>query len=565
MGLGKPARFPRAYDNLLDLGLPPPQRQQDDPSMQLSRQARYSRQARLPGTGPARAQALAHAGNDTESGQRHAGQALGGALLAVLPWRLVCVLATVLPCIGRTQLDAAERPNIVFLMTDDQRNDTLGCVGHPIIQTPNIDRLASSGVRFQNMFVSSSICWVSRATILTGQHARSWGSPAKPDAIRSGRANDVYPKMLHNAGYRTGFFGKWHAKMPAGFNKRSHFDAYEDIFRHPYFKKQPDGSLRHTTQIIGDRAVDFLKSQPQDQPFALTLWFNASHAEDGDKRPGIGHFPWPKVVDGMYDDVVMPSPRLGDPAIFDTQPQFLKESINRERFYWRWDTPEKYQTNMRAYFRMISGIDHVLGRVTKQLRASGLADNTIIVYSADNGYYMGDRGFAGKWSHYEQSLRVPLIVFDPRLPNSKRGRVVEKMAVNVDLPATFLAWAGVEIPGSYEGLSLVPIVEGQSVKDWRDEFFCEHVVLAPHITWEGVRNERYIYARYFDQQPAYEFLHDLKADPDELSNLVGSAQHAETLREMRERCDELVAKYGGPLAPLDQRPQRRSWKRAKSP
>ncbi len=112
----------------------------------------------------------------------------------------------------------------------------------------------------------------------------------------------------------------------------------------------------------------------------------------------------------------MPLPRLNDPAIYESQPDFLKKSINRQRFFWRWDTPEKYQTNMRAYFRMLSGIDHVVGRLVTELEKQGLADNTVIIYTADNGYYLGDRGFAGKWTHYEQSLRVPLIVYDPRLP-----------------------------------------------------------------------------------------------------------------------------------------------------
>jgi arylsulfatase A-like enzyme len=438
-------------------------------------------------------------------------------------------------------------------MTDDQRNDTLGCVGHPIVKTPNIDNLAAEGVRFENMFVTSSICWVSRATILTGRHARSWGSSTIPDVISEGKADDIYPDCLRDAGYRTGFFGKWHAKMPKGFHKPEHFDEFEEIWRHPYFKEQPDGSMRHTTQIIGDRAVDFIASQSEATPFAWTLWFNASHAEDGDKRPGIGHFPWPKVVDGMYEDLKMPEPRLNDPAIYEGQPVFLKESINRERFFWRWDTPEKYQTNMRAYLRMLSGIDHVLGRLVQQLEAKGLADNTIIVYTGDNGYYMGDRGFAGKWSHYEQSLRVPRIIYDPRAPESQRGRVVTPMAVNVDLPSTFLDWAGADIPESYEGASLRPIVEGAAPENWRDDFFCEHVALAPHITWEGVRSERYIYARYFDQEPRFEFLHDLKVDPDELTNLADSSEHASILKTLRVRCDELVTMYGGPFAPKEER------------
>ena len=232
----------------------------------------------------------------------------------------------------------------------------------------------------------------------------------------------------------------------------------------------------------------------------------------------------------------------------------LKDSINRDRYFWRWDTPDKYQSNIRAYFRMITGIDNVVGRVREALAEQGLAENTIIVYSADNGYYMGDRGFAGKWSHYEQSLRVPLIIYDPRLPTDKTGRNVQNLAVNFDLPATFVDWAGVDKPESYDGRSLRPLVEAQQPEDWRRDFFCEHVVLAPTLTWEGVRGERYVYARYFDQDPDSEFLHDLKTDPDQLKNLVNDEAHKEVLQQMRDRCDELVAQYGGPLVPMEERP-----------
>ncbi len=451
----------------------------------------------------------------------------------------------------------ASPPNILFFLTDDQRNDTLGCAGHPIVKTPNIDLLAGRGVRFENAFVSHSICWVSRTTILTGLTARSFGERARPDTATPEAVKAFCPDLLRKAGYRTGFFGKWHARMPKGFSPAEHFDEFERIWRTPYFKKQPDGSLRHTTEIIADRAVEFLKSQPKDKPFYLNVWFNASHAEDGDKRPGVGHFPWPKAVDGMYEDIDMPAPRLSDPAIYESQPKHLKASINRQRFFWRWDTPEKYATNLRAYFRMLTGIDRVIGRVLKRLSAEGLADNTIVVYSADNGYYMGDRGFAGKWSHYEQSLRVPLVIRDPRLSEKLRRRVVEPMALNLDLPATFLDWAGVDIPASYQGRSLRPIVEGRAVKGWRKDFFCEHVILAPTLTWEGVRGERYVYARYFDQKPFSEFLHDLQVDPDQLKNLVKDPAHAATLAAMRKRCDALVARHGEPLVPLKERTGRR--------
>ncbi len=449
---------------------------------------------------------------------------------------------------------ADKRPNIVFFLTDDQRNDTLGCAGHPIVKTPNVDELASNGVHFQNMFVQHSICWVSRATLMTGLTCRSFGSKVKPDTVTSQATEALCPDVMQAAGYRTGFFGKWHIKGPPGFKPEEHFDVFQGIGRNPYYKKQPDGSLRHETEVIGDRGVDFIKSQPKDKPFVLNLWFNAAHAEDGDKRPGIGHFPWTKATHPMYEDIKVPPPRLGAAAIFESQPQHLKDSINRERFFWRWDTPDKYQSNIRAYFRMITGIDNVVGRIRETLKEQGLDDNTIIVYSADNGYYMGDRGFAGKWSHYEQSLRVPLVIYDPRLPKNLRGRKNDHMVMNTDIPATIIDWAGVEVPATYQGQSLKPIVDGDTVTDWRTDFFCEHVVLAPTLTWEGVRDQRYVYARYYDQEPLSEFLHDLDSDPDQLKNFVADPAYAAVLVKMRERCDELVQKYGGPMIPMDQRP-----------
>jgi len=471
--------------------------------------------------------------------------------------RLLTILLLFSVVAGRTERSTAADgtpPNIVFFLTDDQRNDTLGCAGHPIIKTPNVDDLAANGVHFTEMFVEHSICWVSRATLMTGLTCRSFGQKERPDTLKPEAAEFMCSDVLRDAGYRTGFYGKWHIKGPKGFKAADHYDEFEAVNRNPYYKKQPDGTLRHETEVIGDRGVQFLESQPKGKPFVLNLWFNAGHAEDGDRRPGIGHFPWTKATHPMYEDIKVPPPRLNAPEIFESQPQHMKDSLNRERYFWRWDTPDKYQSNIRAYFRMITGIDNVVGRIRQTLEEQGLAENTIIVYSADNGYYMGDRGFAGKWSHYEQSMRVPLVIYDPRLPKALRGRKEDRMAMNLDLPATFVDWAGVPVPEVYEGRSLKPIVEGERPTDWRTDFFCEHVFLAPMLTWEGVRGQRYKYARYFDQQPLSEFLHDLKTDPDELQNLVNDEAYAATLQKMRSRCDELMNKYGGPLVPLEERP-----------
>lgn len=441
---------------------------------------------------------------------------------------------------------AASRPNLVFILTDDQRNDTLGCAGHPIVKTPVIDSLAARGVRFRNAFVTTSICAASRASLLTGLYERSHGYTFGTLPIAKALTDRSYPALLRQAGYRTGFVGKFGVGV-TGNAKEEMFDYFHPLNRNPYFKKQKDGSLRHLTEIAGDRAIEFIDAQSSERPFCLSVSFNASHAEDSDKAD---HFPWPKAVDGMYEDVPIPQPRFSDPAIYAGHPGFLKRSINRERFFWRWNAPEKYQDNMRAYFRMLSGIDRVVGRVLDSLAQRGLADNTVIVYSGDNGYYMGQRGFAGKWSHYEESLRVPLIIYDPRPESGRRGRILDPMALNIDIPATLLDYAGVTLPDSYQGQSLVAWVQGKTQANWRNDFFCEHLMnVGERIPkWEGVRSERYVYARYFEQTPVYEYLHDLDTDPDQLTNLIGDSAHAAALHSMRKRTDELRDAYGGPYS-----------------
>ncbi len=334
----------------------------------------------------------------------------------------------------------------------------------------------------------------------------------------------------------------------------SMFDVRRPLGRNPYFKEQPDGSLRHETQILGDWGIEFIRQQPENQPFCLTISFNATHAEDEDKRPGIGHYPWPSETDGMYEDQQMPLPRLSDSIIYESQPDFLKKSINRQRFFWRWDTPEKYQTNMRAYFRMISGIDYVVGRLRQQLEKQGLADNTVIIYSADNGYYLGDRGFAGKWTHYDESLRVPTIVFDPRLPGEKRGQVRAEMVLNSDLASTMIELGGETPPTTHTGRSLVRLLQGERPSDWRTDFLCEFLAVPNTIPmWEGVRDTHWVYARYYVDGPdgkPFEFLHDLQDDPDALLNLAAlpaqqqTESHKEALAKLRARCDELIAQNG---------------------
>jgi arylsulfatase A-like enzyme len=298
----------------------------------------------------------------------------------------------------------------------------------------------------------------------------------------------------------------------------------------------PDGSLKHETDIIADHAIDYIIRQSAEEPFFVALNFNATHAEDSDKKD---HFPYPESAAHLYTDMKMPLPRLHDRKIFESQPEFMQNSIHQDRYKWRWDTPEKYQHNMRNYLRMASGIDFAVGRVVQTLKDKNFLDNTIIIYSADNGYYAGDRGFAGKWTHYEQSLRVPLIIFDGR---TKKAQRLSQMALNIDLGATMLDYAGVPTPKEHHGKSLKPIIDGEAL-EWRTDFMGEFYSRIKSIpNWEGIRGERYVYASYPEE--GYEFLHDLKKDPDQLQNFAKNPEYKEVLEKMRSRFKEISAPLG---------------------
>ncbi|MFK8010894.1 MAG: sulfatase [Marinicellaceae bacterium] len=434
--------------------------------------------------------------------------------------------------------NSKKQPNIIILLADDQRNDTLGCAGHPIVQTPNIDLLASEGTKFNNAFVTTSICTASRASILTGLFERTHGFSFNKPPIQDMDIANSYTVKLRQHGYKSGFVGKFGIKVtPEAMDTL--FDYQEFFPRAQYFFKMEDGSIKHEIDHAVDLAINFIK-QEQNNPFVMTISFNSPHADPFNLDD---HFPWPESSNGLYENITIPEPLLSDESIFNALPEFLKTSLNRERFFWRWDTDEKYQKNMKAYFRMITGIDTAIGRLRQQLQHLKIDNNTVIIYLADNGYYMGNRGFAGKWSHYEESLRIPMIIFDPRTEELNKGKNVNSMVLNIDLAPTLLEIAGASIPHHYQGLSLMPLVHGLSI-EWRSDFFCEHLLIHAGIPkWEGVRTENFMYARYFEQDPVYEFLHEFETDPNELVNLASNKNYQIQLKQLRNRCDNLVEQY----------------------
>ena len=425
----------------------------------------------------------------------------------------------------------AERPNLLLVVTDDQRFDQMSCAGHPTLQTPVMDRLAADGVRFTNAFVTTAICAASRASILTGRqeghHGYTFGKPPMGRAL----GQSSYPKLLRDAGYKTGFVGKWGVKFEKGALEGA-FD-YRKGSGHPYRKK--DG--RHLTDIVTQQAIDFVQQQDAQQPFCLSVSFHAPHAQDGHEDQYLP----PDDFVGRYEDADVPIPPLAESG-FAALPPFLKESLGRVRWYWRFDDREKQVRRTKDYWRMIDGVDRGLGRILEALERRGLADDTVVVFTSDNGYFLGERGLAGKWLIYEESVRIPLIVYDPRAPEQRRGVTEDAMALNTDLAPTLLAYAGIAAPEGYDGASLVPLARGER-PSWRDSFFYEHHMahakIPPSI---GVRGPRWVYARYYKQSPVYEQLFDLQRDPLQLVNLAGDPAHAAVLAAQRARCDELAAR-----------------------
>jgi arylsulfatase A-like enzyme len=445
----------------------------------------------------------------------------------------------------QTRVRSADRPNIIFIVTDDQRFDSLGYAGNEIIHTPQMDRLAQEGAYFRNALVTTPICSASRASIFSGVYERAHRYTFGPDPLRPEFVEDSYPKLLQKAGYYSGFIGKFGVNIP---EPEALFDVFEWLWveddpDHPGFyqkDKKLDGETVHLTRYAGQKALEFIESAPRDQPFALSLSFNAPHAHDASEQ----QYFWQEEVGHLYQDMTMPEPALADDEYFERLPEAVRNGFNRERWGWRFDTPEKYQHSVKGYFRMLAGIDLEIARIRDKLAETGLDDNTVIIFTGDNGYFLGERQLAGKWLMYDRSIRVPLIIYDPRV---KEHRDITDMALNIDVAATIVDLAGIDIPAGYHGKSLVPIVTGETETLSRDAVLIEHLWEFPDMPpSEGVRTDEWKYFRYVDD-PSIEELYDLIADPQEANNLAGDAVHQETRAVLRARLEQLAIRYSTSL------------------
>ena len=436
--------------------------------------------------------------------------------------------------------ETPNRPNIIFILTDDQRFDALGYAGNKLIATPEMDKLANEGTYFENAMVTTPICAASRASILTGLYERTHNFNFQTGDIRASYMEESYPTILKNNGYRTAFYGKYGVRyddLEKQFDEFESYDrnnAYDD--RRGYYYKTLGKDTVHLTRYTGQQALDYIDKADASQPFCLSLSFSAPHAHDSAKD----QYFWQTESDKLLQDTTMPGPELGEDQYFKAQPKIVQDGFNRLRWTWRYDTPEKYQHSVKGYYRMISGIDREIAKIRTELKKKGLYRNTIIILMGDNGYFLGERQLAGKWLLYDNSVRVPLIVYDPRLKNQKDSK---EMALNVDVPSTILDLAGVQQPKTWQGKSLIPLISDKTKSLERDTVLIEHLWEFEHIPpSEGVRTEGWKYFRYVNDK-SIEELYDLKSDPQEIENLASTKKYAKKLEAFRRKTDELIDKY----------------------
>ncbi len=463
-------------------------------------------------------------------------------------------LVAVPACLPAAELPRS-RPNIVFIFSDDHAQHAISCYGSKVNTTPHIDRLARGGLRFTNAFVTNSICTPSRATLLTGQYSHLNGVPV---FNRFDGTRDHVAKQLQAGGYHTGMIGKWHlGSDPTGFDRWIVLPGQGQYWNPAFLVRGRSLQIEgHCTAITTELGIEWLKTRPPGKPFFLMLHHKAPHrAWEPDERNRA-----------LFQDKVIPEPETfwddysTRPAALPANQQTVAKDLTRRdlkleppadlagpaRNQWLNEKPTeveitapdgsqktltgnalirwKYQRYMQDYLACVQGVDDGVGRLLDYLEGAGLAENTIVFYSADNGWYLGDLGLYDKRFMYEPGLRVPLIV---RGPGIKPDATSASLVANIDLAPTFLDLAGLPVPSSMQGRSLAPLLHGQSPTDWRTSVYYRyyhdpgHHNTAAHL---GVRTATHKLIYYW-KKDAYE-LFDLTVDPSEQHNLLDNADEA---------------------------------------
>jgi arylsulfatase A-like enzyme len=432
-------------------------------------------------------------------------------------------------------LRAAERrPNFLFVYTDDQRWDAMSVVQreqgdrarYPWFKTPHMDRIAAEGIRFRNAFVTLALCAPSRATFLTGRYNRLNGVIDNQTPLSE--TSVTHASLLRDAGYTTGYIGKWHMGMQRGQRPGFSYSA-SFVGQGKYFDSdfEINGVATPTKgwidDVSTDFAIEFLK-QNRAKPFSLVVGF---------KTPHVPLTPPERAKDRFAGEVWRTVPNMNVRAIYRNPPG--PKDVH----------PLKRPTNL-AYFRCVSAIDDCVGRLLATLDELGLADDTVVIFTSDNGYYQGEHGLGDKRSAYEESIRIPLVVRYPkRFP---KGKPIDEMVLNLDVAPTFLELAGLPARREFQGRSWVPLIAGKATA-WRDAFFYEYYLEAAYPTTPTVLAVRTPTAKLitYPGREDWTELFDLKSDPYELKNLARDPAHAALLAEMTATFAREQAAAGPPL------------------
>ncbi len=459
----------------------------------------------------------------------------------------------------------ASQPNILFIMSDDHAAHAMSCYGSRINKTPNLDRIADGGMRFDNCFCTNSICTPSRAAILTGTYNHINGVTTL--ATHMDNRLNTYPKILQQAGYQTAIFGKWHLgtgpeHCPTGFDDWAVLPG-QGLYHEPEFIfKGPDGGHRrgvrgYVTDLITDMCLDWLGQRDPDKPFCLMCHHKAPHREweSDDKHARMyldETIPEPET---LFDDYAGRSAAAAEAEMrvgVHMRPQDLDHSIPRwmpENDLRRW----AYQYYIKKYLRTIASIDDNVGRLLDYLDREGLAENTIVIYTSDQGFFLGDHGWYDKRFMYEESLRMPFIVRYPR--EIRPGSVCDEMILNVDFATTFCDYAGAEIPAAFQGRSFRDLLGGTTPAGWQQSMYYRYWMHDDHHKVRahyGVRTRTHKLICYYndglgvpgsreEKFPIEWELYDLTSDPHELNNLYNDPAHAETAKALKAELSRLQA------------------------
>jgi arylsulfatase A-like enzyme len=433
--------------------------------------------------------------------------------------------------------------NVLIMYPDDWRHDTLGCAGTQPVQTPFLDYLASKGIRFTHNCVTTSVCWISRATLFTGQFLSRHGSdrPVHPRFYQ--QWYQTWPYLLGNAGYWTGHIGKWQFHDYEFVEKQYNYTYLYEGFHWTENPDQTPGQPKniHSTDLYENITIEFLRNRPKDVPFALTTAFYAP------KAVGEGPDQWyPKNETlKMYENVTVPEPFLDGNTSFEMLPSFFKqtEGTNAGRTRWvdRFGSGRQYQYSMKRYYALITEVDNAIKNIYDELERQGILNETLIIFTTDNGFFHGEHGLGGKWWPYQESIRVPLIIQDPRMPQEKVGTLDDSFTLNIDLASTILSAANIESPPVMQGRDIADLYLKKDGKEkWRKEFFYEHPTHfgTDHIpSSSALVRKDFKYMLYPDWN--VEQLFDLKNDPYEYYDIVNNSDYRGLVVQMRNRHHEL--------------------------